>query len=148
MAMLAALGLPGFANFVSEILVLFGAWLHGALWMRLAVAAGVWGLVLTATYFLRAVRTVCFGPVAPTTEKLFAPHDAEKFAVVLLLVFLLAAGVWPRLATDLTKQSFPTLGKPVAERFQPLGKCTCGHAHQESMPATSKQPETKSTEKH
>ncbi|TAN36946.1 MAG: NADH-quinone oxidoreductase subunit M [Verrucomicrobia bacterium] len=122
MAMLAALGLPGFANFVSEILVLFGAWLHGTLWVRLAVAAGVWGLVLTATYFLRAVRTVCFGPVAPTTEKLFAPRDTEKFAVVLLLVSLLAVGVWPRFATDLTKQSFPSLGKTTATHFQALEK--------------------------
>ena len=114
MAMLAAIGLPGFANFVSEILVLFGAWLQGALWMWLAVAAGVWGLVLTATYFLRAVRTVCFGPVAPTTEKLFGPHDTEKFAIVLLLASLLAFGIWPRFATDLTKQSFPTLGNSPA----------------------------------
>jgi len=120
MAVLAALGLPGFANFVSEILVLFGAWLHGALWLRLAVAAGVWGLVLTATYFLRAVRTVCFGPVAPTTEKLFTPYDAEKFAVVLLLIFLFAGGVWPRLATDLTKHSFPMLGKTNGALFQSL----------------------------
>ncbi len=122
MAVLAALGLPGFANFVSEILVLFGAWLHGELWMRLAVAAGVWGLVLTATYFLRAVRTVCFGPVAPATEKLFGPSDAEKFAVALLLAFLLAVGVWPRLATDLTKQSFPSLGKNSPALFQALEK--------------------------
>ena len=111
MAVLAALGLPGFANFVSEILVLLGAWLHGALWMRLAVAAGVWGLVLTATYFLRAVRTVCFGPVAGATDKLIAPLAAEKFAVVLLLASLFAVGVWPRLATDLTTRSFPGLGK-------------------------------------
>ncbi|MCX7005766.1 MAG: proton-conducting transporter membrane subunit, partial [Kiritimatiellaeota bacterium] len=120
MAVLAAIGLPGFANFVSEILVLFGAWLHGALWMRLVVAAGVWGLVLTATYFLRAVRTVCFGPVAPTTEKLFAPRGTEKFAVVLLLVFLFAGGIWPRLATDLTKHSFPMLGKTGGALFQSL----------------------------
>jgi NADH-quinone oxidoreductase subunit M len=138
MAVLAAIGLPGFANFVSEILVLFGAWLHGALWMRLAVAAGVWGLVLTATYFLRAVRTVCFGPVAGATEQVAAPHAAEKFAMVLLLVSLLAIGIWPRLATDLTKQSFPALGKPATAHFQTLEKspqsfaaptksgCSCG----------------------
>ncbi len=110
MAVLAALGLPGFANFVSEILVLLGAWLHGALWMRLAVAAGVWGLVLTATYFLRAVRTVCFGPVSNVTAKVVEPHAVEKFALVLLLIGLFAAGVWPRLATDLTKHSFPSFG--------------------------------------
>jgi len=120
MAVFAAIGLPGFANFVSEILVLFGAWLHGALWMRLAVAAGVWGLVLTATYFLRAIRTVCFGPVATTTEKLFAPRETEKFAIVLLLVFLFAGGIWPRLATDLTKHSFPMLGKTGTTAFQAL----------------------------
>ena len=161
MAVLAAIGLPGFANFVSEILVLFGAWLHGALWMRLAVAAGVWGLVLTATYFLRAVRTVCFGPVAPTTEKLFGPCDTEKFAVVLLLAFLLAVGVWPRLATDLTKQSFPSLGKPTAEHFQtfeksyPVGGTSSSRETNISAPTTrelelppTKQSETKPMEKH
>jgi NADH-quinone oxidoreductase subunit M len=146
MAVLAAIGLPGFANFVSEILVLFGAWLQGELWMRLAVAAGVWGLVLTATYFLRAVRTVCFGPVAPTTEKLFGPNDAEKFAVALLLAFLLAAGVWPRLATDLTKQSFPSLGKTSVAAFQASEKSSSVGGSSSSRESNLAAPTTRELE--
>lgn len=120
MAVLAAVGLPGFVNFVSEILVLIGAWLQGGLGMRLAVTAGVWGLVLTATYFLRAVRTVCFGAVAGATGKIGGPHVVEKIAIMLLLVALLAAGVWPRLMTDGLRGNVPGLGKPVAGLFQAL----------------------------
>ena len=118
MAVLAAVGLPGFVNFVSEILVLLGAWLQGELWMRLAVAAGVWGLVLTATYFLRAVRTICFGPVAGATLKVTGPQATEKAAVILLLAGLLITGVWPRLMTDGLRGGFPAPAKPAAGLLQ------------------------------
>ena len=59
MAMLAGCGLPGFANFVGEVSVLFGAWKGSfgrAHWFVVAAAWG--GLVIGAIYMLRAVRTV------------------------------------------------------------------------------------------
>src|SRR6059058_1393621 len=63
MAMLAGCGLPGFANFVGEVMVLFGTWksdLAAAPWL---VAAAAWaGLVIGALYLLRAVRNILHGP--------------------------------------------------------------------------------------
>jgi NADH-quinone oxidoreductase subunit M len=70
MAMLAGCGLPGFGNFVGELLVLFGAWKSGLVvcggWvpMHWLAAAAAWGrLIVAAVYMLRAVRTM-FGPLA------------------------------------------------------------------------------------
>jgi NADH-quinone oxidoreductase subunit M len=95
-AMFAGCGLPGFANFVGELLVLFGSW--GTLpWF---VVAGAWGaLVIGAIYMLRAIRDVWHGAPAETA----AIQDASawrKVPFVLLLAALIVTGVWPRLLTD------------------------------------------------
>src|SRR5204863_1522835 len=54
-AMMAGCGLPGFANFPGELLVLFGVW--GSLpWF---VVAAAWGaLIIGAIYMLRAIRDI------------------------------------------------------------------------------------------
>src|SRR5688572_10069732 len=69
MAMFAGCGLPGFANFVGEVLVLFGSW-KTLPWF---VVAGAWGaLVIGAIYMLRAIRDVWHGePV----EAAASPQD-------------------------------------------------------------------------
>src|SRR5262249_16352783 len=59
-AMMAGCGLPGFANFVGEITVLFGSWERYA---EVTVFA-VWGAsVIGAIYMLRAVRNILHGPL-------------------------------------------------------------------------------------
>jgi NADH-quinone oxidoreductase subunit M len=96
MAMFAGCGLPGFANFVGELLVLFGSW-ETLPWF---VVAGAWGaLVIGAIYMLRAVRDVWHGASADTA----AIQDASawrKVPFVLLLAALIVTGIWPRLLTD------------------------------------------------
>jgi len=96
MAMFAGCGLPGFANFVGEVLVLFGSW-KTLPWF---VVAGAWGaLVIGAIYMLRAVRDVWHGEVAETATV----QDASawrKVPFVLLLAALIIVGVWPRVLTD------------------------------------------------
>ncbi len=70
MAMLAGCGVPGFANFAGEILVLFGTW-KGALlaspqWF---VVLATWGaLIIGAVYMLRAIRRIFHGPLRRTTD--------------------------------------------------------------------------------
>ena len=55
MAAFAGCGLPGFANFVGEVTVLFGAWSVPSL--RLITVLACWGaLIIGAIYMLRAVR--------------------------------------------------------------------------------------------
>jgi NADH-quinone oxidoreductase subunit M len=98
-AMFAGCGLPGFANFVGEVMVLFGSWTNPQLpWF---VVAGAWGgLVIGAIYMLRAVRDVWHGE---PTAQWAAARDASAWRrtpFVLLLAALLVIGVWPRLLTD------------------------------------------------
>ncbi len=112
MAVMASSGLPGFANFVSEVMVFIGAWQQGSTLFRVATICAVWGIVVTATYLLWAVRTSFFGPF---DEKWNMLHDAttlrQKFPYALLIAVLLVVGFWPRLLTDII---LPSVEKIVA----------------------------------
>ena len=117
MAMLAGCGLPGFANFVGELSVMFGAWKGSfghAQWFVIAAAWG--GLVIGAIYMLRAVRTVLHGELP---EKWNSVEDAalwRKTPFVLLLASLIAFGFWPRLLTDKIKPSADAILKMAASK--------------------------------
>ncbi len=106
MAVMASSGLPGFANFVSEVMVFIGAWKQGSTLFRIATICAIWGIVVTATYLLRAVRTSFFGPF---DEKWNMLKDAttlkQKFPYAFLIAVLLTVGFWPRLLTDIIKPS-------------------------------------------
>src|SRR5438552_11286622 len=65
----AAIGLPGFANFAAEIMVFFGAFQNG--WemerfhlFQIATVLGLWGVVISAVYMLRAYRKAFMGTLA------------------------------------------------------------------------------------
>jgi NADH-quinone oxidoreductase subunit M len=106
MAAMASSGLPGFANFASEVMVFIGAWHQGSVVFRIATICAVWGIVVTATYLLWAVRTSFFGPF---DEKWNMLKDAttvrEKFPYAFLIVVLLTVGFCPRILTDIIKPS-------------------------------------------
>jgi NADH:ubiquinone oxidoreductase subunit 4 (subunit M) len=98
MAALAGCGLPGFANFVGEVTVFFGAWKAYPLVTSLAI----WGaLMIGALYMLRAMRNVLHGPMP---EKWSGISDAtsvwRKLPYALLLASLLVFGCFPRLLTE------------------------------------------------
>ncbi|NQU10919.1 NADH-quinone oxidoreductase subunit M, partial [bacterium] len=106
MAVLASSGLPGFANFVAEIMVFLGAWSQGSTIFRVATICAVWGIVVTATYLLWAVRTSFFGPLDPKWSTIKdATSPWRKLPYALLLAVLLIVGFWPRLLTDIIKPS-------------------------------------------
>src|SRR5204863_9271014 len=65
-AAFASIGLPGFANFASELLVFFGAFKPAAApsavgQFKLATFFALWGVVISAVYMLRAYRAIFFG---------------------------------------------------------------------------------------
>jgi NADH-quinone oxidoreductase subunit M len=92
-ACLASLGLPGLAGFPGELLtVLEGFGRYG--WWMAFVALGV---VLAGVYNLRAVRRVAHGPASPEWESLPDLASHEKVAVTLLVVAIVAMGVYPTL---------------------------------------------------
>jgi len=57
MTSFASLGLPGFSNFVSELMVFIGSWSR----YPLIVSLAIFGILITALYLLRMVRHVCYG---------------------------------------------------------------------------------------
>ena len=106
MAAFASSGLPGFANFVSEILIFFSAWES----YRWQTVLAIFGIVVTATYMLRMTRNVFFGPLKPEWAKL---NDAkgffQKFPYSLLVVVLLIFGFWPSLLLDVIRPTTETI---------------------------------------
>lgn len=100
LAAFAAIGLPGFANFASEVLVFFGAFRNGTAApyspTQIAVVCALWGVVISAVYLLRAYRAVFMGEL---NKRWAALHDigAVRWPMALLLATLLLAGFCPQL---------------------------------------------------
>lgn len=95
LAALAACGVPGFANFAGEIIVLFAAWDHFR-W----IAAGVLICVLlTAVYMLRAVRNIFFGPEKELRHVPSEPlaHPVQRIPFFILIGALLFVGFFPNI---------------------------------------------------
>jgi NADH-quinone oxidoreductase subunit M len=109
MAVMASSGLPGFANFVSEVMVFIGAWQQGSMVFRVATICAVWGIVVTATYLLRAVRTSFFGPFDEKWNMLKDATPLQRLPYLLLLAVLLIVGFCPRLLTDIIQRSVTIL---------------------------------------
>jgi NADH-quinone oxidoreductase subunit M len=107
MAMLAGCGLPGFANFVGEVMVFFGTWKSDLGDARRLVMAAAWGgLIIGAVYMLRAVRNILHGPVAEQCGTVDdAPHLWRKLPFVVLLGALFVFGFFPKLLTEKIKPS-------------------------------------------
>ena len=106
MAALAGCGLPGFANFVGEVTVFFGAWKV----FPLVTGLALWGaLIIGAVYMLRAMRAVLHGPMPERWAKVSDANLWRKLPYALLLASLLAFGFCPWLLTEKIK--------PVAERI-------------------------------
>jgi NADH-quinone oxidoreductase subunit M len=99
MAAMAGCGLPGFANFVGEATVFFGAWSQPSL--RVVTVIALWGaLVIGGVYMTRAVRTVLHGPLPEKWNSLLDANLWRKLPYALLLASLFTFGVWPRLLTE------------------------------------------------
>lgn len=107
-AMMAGCGLPGFGNFVGEMMVLFGGWKStlalcgGAMSLRWFVALAAWGaLLVAAIYMLRAIREMLHGPLGESWSKAADPVGGwRRLPFAVLVVCLLVIGVWPRILTD------------------------------------------------
>ncbi len=108
MAALASAGVPGFANFVAEIMVILGGWDP----YRLLTIFAILGIVLTAIYMLKAIRLGFQGPLNPAWTNLKDAHSlSEKLPYVLLLAVLILVGCWPSLILN----HINTSTKPIIE---------------------------------
>jgi len=98
LAAFASIGLPGFGNFASELLVFFGAFRNddgtSFGWMEWATVLALWGLVISAVYMLRAVRNVFHGEAT-------GDHRLAELPLRTLFPVALAVGIRPSLVLDL-----------------------------------------------
>lgn len=119
MAMLAGCGLPGFANFVGEVMVFFGAWKT----FPVVTGLAVWGgLIIGAVYMLRAIRNILHGPLGQRCgEVADAPHAWRKLPFVVLLASLFVFGFFPGLLTEKIKPSAEGIVKMANGQKAPAG---------------------------
>jgi NADH-quinone oxidoreductase subunit M len=113
-AAMASCGLPGFANFVSELLIFLGGWDR----YPVQIACGVLGVVITSVYMLRLVRGTFFGPSKPAFQDHVrdAATPFAKAPYVILILSLLITGCWPGPMLRILESST----RPLIERVQPI----------------------------
>lgn len=101
MAILANIGLPGFANFWGEFTVFISLWQMNP-WVCAIAALGI---VISAVYGLRAVAKIFYGKPSQDFEEWMKEHKvsdinwAERLPALILIAALLVAGFMPRLLT-------------------------------------------------
>jgi NADH-quinone oxidoreductase subunit M len=108
-ATFASIGLPGFANFSGETLVFFGAFkASGKSFIQGATFVGLWGVVISAVYMLRAYRNVFLGETREGT-RLESPTFGQHWPLLLLTASLLIAGILPNSLLNIVKPTLQTL---------------------------------------
>jgi NADH-quinone oxidoreductase subunit M len=93
---LSSLSLPGLSPFVSEFLVLTGAFVHN--WWYAVFA--VLGIVLAALYILLMYQRTMTGPVRPSVAGMRDLGGRELAALAPLVVLIIGLGFFPKPLTD------------------------------------------------
>jgi NADH-quinone oxidoreductase subunit M len=89
---MASLGLPGLNGFISEFLVVRGAWPIFTLYTALSTI----GLLITGAYILKGIKKVLHGPMNEHWVGHIGEINAREILVMApLMVLMLAIGVWP-----------------------------------------------------
>jgi len=107
----AAIGLPGFANFAAEIMVIFGAFRNGFDYQHYhifqwATLLALWGVVLSAVYMLRAYRRTFFGSSTEPEIAISDIRSAFRFRIALLVAVSLLFGCSPQIAVQRIAPAF------------------------------------------
>jgi NADH-quinone oxidoreductase subunit M len=101
---LSSLSLPGLSPFVSEFLVMTGAFVHN--WWYAVFA--VFGIVLAALYILLMYQRTMTGPVRPGVESVRDLGFREIAAMVPLLVLIIGLGFFPKPLIDVIEPAVET----------------------------------------
>jgi NADH-quinone oxidoreductase subunit M len=108
-AFFAAMGLPGLSAFISEVLVLLGAWQKFPGLTIIAASA----VVLTAGYMLWTMQRVYLGPPNEKYVGLPEINARELVTLVPLAVIVVVLGVYPHAVLDLINTSLLKLNDTV-----------------------------------
>jgi NADH-quinone oxidoreductase subunit M len=114
MVAMASSGLPGFANFVGEMMILLGAW-DKYRWQAVFAVAG---LVITAGYSLAMVRKTMQGPLNPKWNSLVDARGWQKLPYLLLIIVLIGVGFLPSLLLPTIESGT----RPIAERLEEVSR--------------------------
>ena len=99
---MASLGLPGLNGFISEFMVVRGAWPIFTLFTALSMI----GLLITGAYILKGIAKVLHGPI---NEKWMGHtmeiNRREMIAIIPLMILMLWIGVWPAWILNVINQT-------------------------------------------
>ena len=109
LAFFAAMGLPGLSAFISEVLVLLGAWKRYPGLTVIAASA----IVLTAGYLLWTLQRVWLGRLDARYAGLPDISARELVTLVPLAAIVLVLGVYPQAVLDLINASLVRLNEVV-----------------------------------
>ncbi|GAB4502361.1 MAG: NADH-quinone oxidoreductase subunit M [Anaerolineales bacterium] len=106
---MASLGLPGLSGFVSEFLVVRGAW--GS--MPIFAALAMIGLLMTGAYILKGIKKVLHGPLnehwAHGEHRLTDISTREVIVIAPLMALMLILGIWPAWLLDVINKAMSML---------------------------------------
>jgi NADH-quinone oxidoreductase subunit M len=103
---MASLGLPGLNGFVSEFLVVRGAWPIFQGWTALSMI----GLFFTGAYILKGIKKVLHGPMNQNwIGHLTEINPREVLVMAPLMVLILVIGVWPAWILDVINKAMQAL---------------------------------------
>lgn len=105
LAGLALLGLPGLSGFISEFFSLLGLFET----YPVLAAIGAIGLILAASYTLRAVLKVIWGPMKQRLQQISDLQSFEWIPMMVIALLIVAIGIYPDL-----------LGKPMQTTLQTI----------------------------
>jgi len=112
LATMASAGVPGFANFASELMVMLGAWEAG---YKVQAVIAIFGVVITAVYLLRALADVFFRARKERWDKVKDARGLfQRSPFILLIVVLLVFGMYPKPMVDIIKGGV----EPIVRRVQ------------------------------
>jgi NADH-quinone oxidoreductase subunit M len=106
---MASLGLPGLNGFVSEFLVVRGAWPVLTVYTAIAML----GLLFTGAYILKGIKNVLHGPLnehlAKGAHKLTEINTREIIVMAPLMALMLIIGIWPAWILDVINKAMVML---------------------------------------
>ncbi|HKP92981.1 MAG TPA: proton-conducting transporter membrane subunit, partial [Chthoniobacterales bacterium] len=119
LATFASIGLPGFANFSGEVMIIFGAFRNGANpdhfgLYQIAAVLGLWGVVISAVYMLRAYRAVFMGALGDSLGGATDLGRSLRVPVALLVGMTMWFGFFPQSFVRMVTPTFQSYfaGKP------------------------------------
>ena len=115
-AFFAAMGLPGLSAFISEVLVLLGAWQYSPGLTIVAASA----VVLTAGYMLWMLQRVWLGPVNEEYASMPDVNAREIIMLAPLAVIVIVLGVYPHAVLDLINTSLTAINNTVLSAVPPV----------------------------